>query len=185
MKRPDEQPWITRTNTVVYDNPWIQVSHRDVFTPTGSEGIYGVVSFKNHGVGIVPIDDDDHTWLVGQYRYVTDSYEWEIPAGGAPIDDDPIETAHRELREEVGLVAERIDFLQAAQLSNSVTDELALLYVATGLTPVEVDPEPTEVFAIRRLPLREAVNLVRDGTIVDSLSVMALLRLAIERGIAP
>lgn len=178
-------PWVTRTSTVVYDNPWIEVSHRDVRTPTGTDGIYGLVRFKNRAIGVIPVDEDDHTWLVGQYRYAVDHYSWEIPEGGGPLADDPAEAARRELAEEVGLEAGHLELLVECELSNSVTDEFGLIYVATDLLPCATDRDDTEVLELRRLPVDDAIAMVMTGEIIDALSVMGLLRLAIERGYLP
>jgi len=177
----DNNPWTTKSNDVVYDNPWIQVSHRDVTTPTGTPGIYGVVSFKNLAIGVIPIDDDDHTWLVGQYRYAIDRYSWEIPEGGGPHGEDPVDAARRELQEECGLHAEHFEPILRAALSNSVTDEHAVVYIATGLTETEASPDETELLAVRRLPVDDAIAMALSGEIDDSLSLLGLLRLAALR----
>lgn len=174
-------PWVTKTTEVAYDNAWIQVSHRDVVTPTGTDGIYGLVHFKNLAIGIIPIDDEDHTWLVGQYRYAVDHYSWEIPAGGGDLNEDPIEGARRELAEECGLVADNYSLLVHFETSNSVCDEKAFIYVATGLTPCDVAPDDTEVLELRRLPVGEAIDMVLRGEIVDSLTAIGLMRLALRR----
>lgn len=184
MARPkvdETNPWITRNSAPVYDNAWIEVSHRDVTTPTGTPGIYGLVHFKHLAVGVIPIDTDDHTWLVGQFRYAVDEYSWEIPAGGGPVDGDPAVTAHRELREECGLDAATIEPLVTCRLSNSVTDETGHLFVARDLTPCDTDPDDTEVLSLWRLPVDDAIAMVLDGGINDSLSIMGLLRLAAAR----
>lgn len=174
-------PWLTHTSDTVYDNPWIEVTHREVTTPAGTPGIYGVVHFKNLALAVVPIDDDDHTWLVGQHRYAIDEYSWEVPEGGGPLGDDPAASARRELREECGLHAEHLELIATCTLSNSVTDEHAMVYVATGLTPTAADPDDTEVLRLRRLPVDEAIRMALDGEITDVLSQLALLRLALKR----
>lgn len=176
-----ENPWVTKSSVEVYDNPWITVSHREVVAPTGTDGIYGLVHFKNLAIGVIPIDDDDHTWLVGQYRYTLEKYSWEIPAGGGRRGDAPAETARRELREECGLDAAQIDLLLPVAISNSVTDEVGAVFVATELTRVPVEPDETEVLALRRLPVDDAIAMACDGSIDDSLSLMGLLRLAVRR----
>ena len=94
--------------------------------PDGLPGIYGVVQFKNRAVGVLPVDRDGAIWLVGQYRYPLDAYSWEIPEGGCPETESPEETARRELREETGLVAGRLELVATSHLSNSVSDELGL-----------------------------------------------------------
>ena len=175
-------PWTTHTKTTAYENPWLRVEHRTVTTPGGSEGIYGVVHFKNHAVGIVPVDEEGNTWLVGQYRYVLDRYEWEIPEGGCPVGTDPLATAKRELAEETGLRADEWTRLLGFDLSNSVTDESGVAYLARGLTLGESAPEDTEDLTLRKLPLSEAIAMTLDGRIRDALSILALQRVALMGG---
>ena len=149
-----------------------------VVNPTGRDGEYTVVHFKNRAVGVVPIDDENHTWLVGQYRYAVGSYEWEIPEGGAPEGESVLECAKRELTEETGLVAEKFDLiLDGLQLSNSITDERAYTFVARGLTQQSAAPEETEQLAVRRLPLEEAFEMALGGEIRDGFSVISLMKL--------
>lgn len=176
-----ENPWRTLHSTPVYDNPWITVTHRDVLNPAGNPGIYGVVHFKNTAIGIVPIDDEGNTWLVGQYRYTLNAYSWEIPEGGGPAGESILEAAQRELLEETGLVAAEWTMLLEMHTSNSVTDEYGVAYVARGLTQGEAQPEETEQLALRKLPLEEAVAMVLRGEITDSLSMLALMKVWINR----
>lgn len=177
-----ENPWITHKTRPVYENPWIRVTESDVTNPGGGPGIYGVVHFKNRAIGVLPIDDEDHTWLVGQYRYTLNSYEWEIPEGGCPAGESPLAAAKRELAEETGLIARdyRI-ILDNIALSNSVSDERATVFVARGLSQGAASPDETEAIRLRRLPIDDAISMVRCGEITDSISVMALLHLALDR----
>ncbi len=172
--------WQRKSTRCVYENPWIRVSHEEVITPGNTDGIYGVVHFKNTAVGVVPLDDDNHTYLVRQTRYTMNQYTWEIPEGGCPRDEDTLAAAKRELREEVGLSAERWDKLQELQLSNSVTNETAVIYVARGLTQGEQTLDDSEDIEVQRLPLTEAIAMVERGEITDAISVAALLRLALQ-----
>lgn len=177
-----DNPWVTHETTVPYENEWIRLEHSTVTTPRGSPGIFGVVRFKNRAVGIVPIDDDDHTWLVGQYRYTLDLYSWEIPAGGCPEGETLETTAKRELQEETGLIAaEFTPLLDGIHLTNSVTDETAWAFVARNLTLGRAAPDDTEDLRVRRLPVDDAIGMVLEGTITDAFSVMALLRLHADR----
>ncbi len=173
-------PWKTIKVATAYENPWIRVEHHDVITPGGSPGIYGVVRFKNHAIGIVPIDDEAHTWLVGQFRYTLGTYEWEIPEGGCPVGTDPLATAQRELKEETGLVASQWEEIMTFHLSNSVTNEYGVAYIARGLHQEAPEPEDTEDLQVRRLPLKEAIDMTLDGRIKDALSIMALQRVALQ-----
>jgi 8-oxo-dGTP pyrophosphatase MutT (NUDIX family) len=138
--------------------------------------------YQNRAVGVVPIDNEDHTWLVGQYRYTHQSYEWEIPEGGCPQDESLEECAARELREETGLVASHYECIAELQLSNSTTDEVAYLFLAKGIQQLEANPEDTEKLQVRRLPLAEAICMAMDGEIRDAMSVAALLKVSVMRG---
>ena len=177
-----ENPWKTKRSEVAYSNPWISVEHNEVVNPAGGDGIYGVVRFKNVAVGVVPIDDEGYTYLVGQYRYATDRYEWEIPEGGCPIGTDPLATAKRELKEETGLTAQWWSPLGDFYLSNSVTDEYGIAYLARDLQRGASEPEDTEELQIKRLPIRDAIDMVLSGDIKDAVSVIALQRVALQLG---
>ncbi len=149
-----------------------------MLNPSGKPGIYGKVHFKNTAVGIIPIDAEGNTYLVGQYRYVLDSWSWEIPEGGAPLGTDPLESARRELKEETGLTARRWTLLQRAHLSNSVSDEEAYIYVAEDLSPGVNALDDTEAgLVVKKLPIEEAIAMVLNGEITDSMSVIGLLRI--------
>lgn len=178
-------PWRRVARRVAYENPWVTVWHDDVVRPDGGAGIYGVVHFHNVAVGVVAIDAADRVVLVGQHRYTFDACSWEIPEGGAPAGEDPLEGARRELREETGLAAGTWRELCRAHLSNSVTDEEAVLFVATDLQQDAPDPEATEDLAIRWLPFEEAVQMTFDGGITDALTILALQRVALDRRPAP
>ncbi|MCS6930318.1 MAG: NUDIX hydrolase [Saprospiraceae bacterium] len=175
MSKFNSNPWKTTEIIQVYDNPWICVTHRKVITPAGKEGIYGVVHFKNLAIGIVPVDEHGYTWLVGQYRYTLDQYSWEIPEGGGPSHEPPLITAQRELLEETGIRAKQWTQLLELHLSNSVTDECAVAFLAQQLEIGAAQPEETEQLQLRRLPFAEAVQMALDGRITDALSVASLL----------
>ncbi len=170
--------WKTISRDTTYENRWIRVEHRDVVTPAGSPGIYGVVHFKNKAIGIVPVDDEGFVYLVGQYRYPLDAYSWEIPEGGGPIGEDPLAAARRELKEETGLTAERWQQIGRVHTSNSVTDEEGLIFLAQGLTVGEAQPEETEELTLKRIPLAEAVDMVMRSEITDSIAVCGILMAA-------
>ncbi len=172
----ESNPWITVASTEVYDNDWITVCHNDVVRPDGESGIYGMVHFKNRAVAVVPLDRHDQTWLVGQYRYTTQSYSWEVPEGGVPDGENLIAGALRELREETGLVANTLVALGSFFLSNSVTDEIGHVFVATDLIEGDAEPEGTEQLQVKKVSLAKALSMVDDGTIEDAFSVSALLK---------
>jgi 8-oxo-dGTP pyrophosphatase MutT (NUDIX family) len=151
MQHPEENPWKINSEKIIYDNPWINVTEYQVINPSGNPGIYGKVHFKNLAIGVVPLDDELNTYLVGQYRFPTDSYSWEIPEGGGPHADNPLDSAKRELLEETGLKANKWTELQRMHLSNSVCDELSIVYLAQGLEQHEAEPEDTEQLTVRKI----------------------------------
>lgn len=172
----NKNPWTTLSNKKVYDNPWISVNHRDVLNPSGKPGIYGVVEFKNVAVGVVPLDEEFYTYLVGQYRYTLNEYSWEIPEGGCPIGSSPMDTAKRELLEETGLTAKIWTPLLEINTSNSVTNEYGICFIAQELTEGIAAPEETELLEVIKLPFEKALAMVMEGKIKDSLSIAALLK---------
>ncbi|MEH3113385.1 NUDIX hydrolase [Pedobacter terrae] len=169
-------PWKTLESEVKYDNNWIRLTEHQVINPSGGQGIYGTVHFKNLAIGILPLDENHNTWLVGQYRYPLNAYSWEIPEGGGPFHEAPLESAKRELLEETGLSARTWKEIQRMYLSNSVSDELSIIYIATDLIEGIAMPEETEQLVVKKLPFIEAYQMVLDGKITDSMSVAAILR---------
>ena len=177
-EQPQDSPWVRRSRETVYENPWIEVHHDDVTRPDGSPGIYGVVHFRHRAVGAVALDGHGRVLLVGQHRYTLDRYSWEIPEGGAALDEDPLEGARRELAEETGYRAGRWRELIRFTQSNSVTDEEGVLFVATDLEPGPASPDPTEDLRVRWMGLDEAIALVESGEIHDVMTQVALLAVA-------
>lgn len=178
-----KNPWKTKSTKIVYDNPWIQLEEHQVVNPSGKDGIYGKVLFKNKALGIIPIDEEGNTWLVGQYRYTLDEFSWEIPMGGGPNETDILESAKRELKEETGLTAEKWTNLLRIHTSNSVTDEEGYIFLAEKLTEGETEFEETEELHVLKLPLKEAVQKALNGEITDAISIAGLLKVAILKNI--
>ncbi|MBX2947002.1 MAG: NUDIX hydrolase [Cyclobacteriaceae bacterium] len=175
----NKNPWTTLSTREVYANKWIQVTEHDVLNPSGGKGIYGKVHFKNKAIGIIPLDNLNNTWLVGQFRYTLNEYSWEIPEGGGTISTDPLDAARRELREETGLTANKWTLLTRIHTSNSVTDEEGFIFLAEDLTQGEDDREETEAdLVVKKLSLQEAVRMVMEGKITDSISMTGLLMVA-------
>ncbi len=174
-------PWTRHERRVGYQNPWITIWHDEVTRPDGEPGIYGVVHFENSAVGVVAIDEQDRVVLVGQHRYAVDELSWEIPEGGSPSGEDSLVGAQRELLEETGLTARAWREIGRWQLSNSVTDEVAVTYLATDLVQGTAQPEGSEELVVKWVPFEEVMRMVRSGEISDALTVLPLQALALER----
>lgn len=173
-----QNPWQKIDTKQIYDNPWIQVEEHQVINPRGGQGIYGKVHFKNKAIGIIPLDEQHNTWLVGQYRYTLDEYSWEIPMGGGLLDVDIIDSAKRELKEETGLTATKWKQILRIHTSNSVTDEEGFVFLAEELSQGETAFDPTEDLAIKKLPFVDSLRMVLDGSITDSLSKAGIFAVA-------
>jgi 8-oxo-dGTP pyrophosphatase MutT (NUDIX family) len=171
-----ENPWKKISAQVKYDNPWINLTEYQVITPAGTEGIYGKVHFKNIAVGVIALDAENNTYLVGQYRFPLDLYSWEIPEGGCPEGTDWLAAAKRELKEETGFEAGIWTEILQMHVSNSVSDEFAVVYVAQQLVAGQAAPEETEDLKIIKMPFNQAVQWVMEGKITDSISVAAILK---------
>ncbi len=168
-------PWQTLRSRDVYENAWIKVREDAVIRPDGEPGIYGVVHFKNIAVGVLAVEGE-FIYLVGQYRYPLERYSWEIPEGGCPEGEDPLDAARRELEEEAGLRAANWEKMGEAHLSNSVSDEHAVWYLATGLTEGKHNPEGTEQLEVRRVTFARALEMAQTGEITDALSLLAIMQ---------
>lgn len=169
-------PWQVHGTRTVYENPWLRLDEYDVTRPDGQPGLYGVVGFANIAIAVLPVFADGTTMLVGQHRFPLDRYSWEIPEGGGSPDVSPLDSARRELKEETGLDAAHWQEVLKLDLSNSVTDECAIGFLATGLSEGRAEPEGTEVLQTRRLAFREALGEAMSGSITDALTVAMLLR---------
>lgn len=168
--------WKTLTSQLVYESAWIAVNKHETINPAGNPAIYSVVNFKNLAIGIIPLSEDGYTWLVGQWRYPLNAYSWEIPEGGGPLGEEPVKTAERELKEETGIVASHFEEIMQLDLSNSATDEHAHVFLATGLSFEESEPEESEDLQVKKVHINEAFEMVLKGEITDAISVAAIFK---------
>jgi len=170
----DQNPWKILSSREAYDNSWIKVTEYGVVNPAGGRGIYGKVHFKNLAIGVIVLDMHLNTYLVGQYRFPIEKFSWEIPEGGCPLNMNPIDGAKKELLEETGLKANSWEKILEMDLSNSVSDEHAIVFLAYDLEQHKPSPEDTEQIEVRKIPFDDAYQMVEDGTITDSISVAAI-----------
>jgi len=184
MDNTDKNPWKTVKSEVKYNNPWIKITEHQTINAVGGDGIYGVVHYKNIAIGIIPLDEDYNTWLVGQYRYPLQQYSWEICEGGGLYNDDVLDSAKRELLEELGIKATNWKNIMDMHLSNSVSDEKGIIYIAKELSYYNPEPEEGEVLQIKKLPFEKVYQMVMAGEITDSLTVAGILKtkLLIDKG---
>jgi ADP-ribose pyrophosphatase len=176
MHHPEENPWKITSEKTIYDNPWINLTEYKVINPSGNPGIYGRVHYKNIAIGVLPLDDEMNTYLVGQFRFALGQYSWEMPEGGGALNTDPLDSAKRELLEETGLKAKNWREIQRLHLSNSVSDELSIIYLARGLQQFEAEPEDTEQLIVHKLPFEEVYQMVNNGEITDAMTVAGVLK---------
>lgn len=175
--------WKTLSSDTIYSNDWISVREDKVKNPSGGDGIYGVVEFKNLAIGIIPIDEEENTWLVGQYRYPLNEYSWEIPMGGGSFGIAPLTSAQRELKEETGIEASKWTLISKIHTSNCVTNEVGYIYTAEGLSFGETKFEETEDLKIKKIHLSDALQLVMESRITDAISIAGILKVARMRTI--
>ena len=171
-----QNPWKTLKSELIYESAWISINKHEVLNPAGNPAVYSTVNFKNLAIGILPLDEELNTWIVGQYRYPINKYSWEIPEGGGHLEVNPLDSAARELSEETGISAKKWTKIQDLHLSNSVTDEIAILYIAQDLTFGESHPEETEELQVKKIHFNDLYELVCKGEITDSLTVSAVLK---------
>jgi 8-oxo-dGTP pyrophosphatase MutT (NUDIX family) len=174
---PKHNPWTILSSKLEYDNNWISVTEHQVLNPAGGKGIYGVVHFKNAAIGVIPLDAEGNIYLVGQFRLAINEFSWEIPEGGGPLHIDPLESAKRELLEETGLIAHNWTPIVKIHLSNSVSDEAGIVYLARQLEQHEAEPEETEELHTRKIPFEEAYQMVKRHEITDSLTIVAIQKI--------
>lgn len=172
----DGDPWVVKGVTRPFQNDWFRIESHDVIHPGGAPGTYSVIRVRRLAVGVLPIDADGSVHLVGQWRFPLGRYSWEMPEGGGEPGEPAIACARRELAEETGLRAGQIIPILELDMSNSLTDETAVIFLATELLPGEASPEPTEVLQRRRAPFREVLARVTDGRLRDAMTVAAMLR---------
>jgi 8-oxo-dGTP pyrophosphatase MutT (NUDIX family) len=172
----DGDPWTILRVARVWENPWFALDKHDVIHPGGAKGEYTVVRPRRLAVGALPIEPDGSVHLVGQWRFPLKRYSWEMPEGGAEPNEAPLDCAKRELEEEAGLRAASFTLILEMDMSNSLSDERAVIYLATDLSPGAYQPEATEVLKHKRAPFMEVLARVESGYIRDSMTVAAVLR---------
>lgn len=168
----------------VYRSPFLVLHEHDVITPDGRDAVYGVVHCGDC-VGVLPFVDEDHVLMVRQHRFVAKRWTWEMPTGGVHEGETIEQAAQRELAEEAGFRAGQLEPICSYHTSKSSIDETAHLFVGRALIPAQAVPDDSEQIERRALPFAEVLARVLDGRITDSMTVIAVLRVALGRGDGP
>lgn len=168
--------WRDAGSSVMFENPWMRLTRHEATAPTGLQADYVVMRPQNMSVGVLPIHEDGTITLVGQQRFALMNWSWEMPEGGAPFNEDPLEGAKRELAEEAGLEAVVWHPALKVEMTNSITDERAMAWLAWGLTPVPIAPDPTEIIRVARVPFGDLLRNVGNGAVRDMFTVATVLR---------
>ena len=176
MSTEVKNPWTIFSSVEIHETPWIKVMKHDVLNPAGNPTIYSTVHFVNYALGVLALDEDYNSWIVGQYRFPIKQYSWEIPEGGGDKNVDPIQSAKRELSEEAGIEATKWTKIQELYMSNSVSDEKAFIYVAQDLTFHDAHPDEDEELKLRKIPFQQLHDMVINGDITDSITIIAVLK---------
>jgi len=168
-----DQSITTLNSREVYRNPWLRVREDNILRSNGVPGIYGVVD-KDDCAIIIPIEQG-RVWLVEQFRYTIQKRCLELPQGGWEISEvDPEELARGELREELGLNAASMIYLGPTWIAYGFANQKQHVFLASGLTPAEKEPDPEEHdLVVHTATIEEFETMMVNGTIQDSCTLAA------------
>jgi ADP-ribose pyrophosphatase len=169
-----KSPIATVSSTTAWTSPWYRVRQDKVMLPDGSQGVFNVVEHPG-ATWIIPVTEMGEIVLVRHYRYTVDDWCWEIPAGGIKDGLSLEETALAELKEEVGGTASSIQYVGQFYTSNGISNEVAHIFLASGVQLGEPNHEPAEVMEIRAMPIEKVMKMARRNEISDGPSALALL----------
>lgn len=173
-------PWQIKSTAVMYADPWVSVSRDEVIRPDGMDGSYAIVAIKP-GVCVVAIDDAGCVHLTEEFHYAVGRVTLEGVSGGIEAGQTAIETAHRELAEELGISAKHLIHLGVTDPFTASVQSPTALFVATGIEKGAATPEPTELIKPVVMTLGEAVEAVNSGEITHAPTCIILLRMALEK----
>ena len=173
-------PWQIRKTNQIYKDPYIEVTKDDVIRPDGDDGTH-VKVFMKPGVSVLPVDHEDFVYLTREFHYAVGRESIEVVSGGIEPGETALSTAHRELEEELGIVAENLQDVGVVDPFTTIIESPTRLYVATGLSFVETQLEGTEVIDCVKLPFQAAVEMVMSGEISHGPSCVIILKTAIHR----
>jgi 8-oxo-dGTP pyrophosphatase MutT (NUDIX family) len=171
--------WQRVATREAYASPWTRLRDDTIIFPNGEQSTYSVFELGSC-VGVLPIQDDGRVPLIRQYRYIGDHFPWEMPTGNIKSGEAPDAAANRELGEEAGYHAASLEYLGYFHTSKAHCEEVAHLFVGRGLRPVAAAPDPTEEIERGLFSFADVLAMVLDGRIVDSMTIIAVLRVALD-----
>ncbi|MGH7158154.1 MAG: NUDIX domain-containing protein [Candidatus Saccharimonadales bacterium] len=174
--------WQTLASKYVLENPWYKVRQDIVIRPDGKEGTYNVVE-SGRSVFVIPITSSGKIVLIKLYRYTTQHEGWEVPAGGVNKAEDVLVAAKRELQEETGLTSENWDKIGTFDSMNGMSDAAAEVFEARSLTLTSQNEQAEEgITKVGEFAFEEVFKMIRNGQIVDGLSIAAIMQVCVKYG---
>lgn len=183
MSSAGRVPWRTLSSRIAYSNPWFGVREDKVVRPDGVEGVYNVVETKAPAVFIVPLTEQNQIYLVRLFRYPTQDFSWELPAGNSD-GEQPELAARRELLEETGLVADQWETVGTFNAMNGICSERSYVLIARQLHQTQQDSQLEEgISEVQAFPFGEVFDMVRSGAMHDGQSIAAVTKAALHLGL--
>lgn len=168
------KPITTLGSHYIWRSQWYNLRQDEIHLPDDTQATYTLVEHPG-SVWIVPVTTDGKIVLIHNYRHTVEEWCWEVPAGGLTLGLPPEETAHHELREEIGGKAQHMRPITRFYTMNGISDEVAYVFLATGVTLGEPEREPTEIMSAHLFSPQEALAMVYRGDISDGPSALCLL----------
>lgn len=172
----------TISTEMIYEGAILNL-RRDKVTVKGGDTSYREIIEHNGGVAVAAVTDDNQMILVRQFRKAAEQDVLEVPAGKREVNEEPMVTAMRELKEETGYSAKKFSHLTSFYATIGYCTEVIHIYLATGLTPGETDFDEHEAIELEMYPIEELKQMIFDGEIIDGKTITAILLAASKLGL--